>query len=407
MSYAADLHVHSSYAFSTSRDLNFDTLARWARIKGIDLLASADFTHPVWFRETAGKLRDTGDGLYEYGGVRFVLGTEVSCIARQGGRHRRVHLLLFAPSLDTVERINDALASGGKLDSDGRPTLHMRPRDLVATLMDLDPRCLVIPAHAWTPWFGVYGSKSGFDSLEECFGDTAGRIRAIETGLSSDPAMNWRIPELDDRSIVSFSDAHSARRLGRELTVFHGEPSYAGLVDALDNQGIEYTIEFFPEEGKYHHSGHRRCDVRRSPDEVAELGEACPVCGRRLTLGVMQRMEELARRDVAVRRDDDGFVRTPVGRPPFRSMVSLAQILSEALGRGIQTKTVGSAYVKVIEAAGSELAALVSAPLADVERVAGERVAEGVGRVRRGEVAIEPAFDGLYGKVTVWPEPEL
>ena len=407
MPYAADLHVHSSYAFSTSRDLNFDTLARWARIKGIDLLASADFTHPVWFRETAGKLRDTGDGLYEYGGVRFVLGTEVSCIARQGGRHRRVHLLLFAPSLDTVERINDALASRGKLESDGRPTLHMRPRDLVATLMDLDPRCLVIPAHAWTPWFGVYGSKSGFDSLEECFGDTAGRIRAIETGLSSDPAMNWRVPELDDRSIVSFSDAHSARRLGRELTVFQGEPSYAGLVDALDNQGIEYTIEFFPEEGKYHHSGHRRCDVRRSPDEVAELGEACPVCGRRLTLGVMQRMEELARRDVAVRRGDDGLVRSPAERPPFRSMVSLAQILSEALGRGIQTKTVGAAYVKVIEAAGSELAALVSAPLADVERVAGERIAEGVGRVRRGEVAIEPGFDGLYGKVTVWPAPEL
>ena len=407
MPYAADLHVHSSYAFSTSRDLNFDTLARWARIKGIDLLASADFTHPVWFRETAGKLRDTGDGLYEYGGVRFVLGTEVSCIARQGGRHRRVHLLLFAPSLDTVERINDALASRGKLESDGRPTLHMRPRDLVATLMDLDPRCLVIPAHAWTPWFGVYGSKSGFDSLEECFGDTAGRIRAIETGLSSDPAMNWRVPELDDRSIVSFSDAHSARRLGRELTVFQGEPSYAGLVDALDNQGIEYTIEFFPEEGKYHHSGHRRCDVRRSPDEVAELGEACPVCGRRLTLGVMQRMEDLARRDVAVRRGDDGLVRSPAERPPFRSMVSLAQILSEALGRGIQTKTVGAAYVKVIEAAGSELAALVSAPLADVERVAGERVAEGVGRVRRGEVAIEPGFDGLYGKVTVWPAPEL
>ena len=407
MPYAADLHVHSSYAFSTSRDLNFDTLARWARIKGIDLLASADFTHPVWFRETAGKLRDTGDGLYEYGGVRFVLGTEVSCIARQGGRHRRVHLLLFAPSLDTVERINDTLASRGKLGSDGRPTLHMRPRDLVATLMDLDPRCLVIPAHAWTPWFGVYGSKSGFDSLEECFGDTAGRIRAIETGLSSDPAMNWRVPELDDRSIVSFSDAHSARRLGRELTVFHGEPSYAGLVDALDNQGIEHTIEFFPEEGKYHHSGHRRCDVRRSPDEVAELGEACPVCGRRLTLGVMQRMEDLARRDVAVQRGDDGLVRSPAERPPFRSMVSLAQILSEALGRGIQTKTVGAAYVKVIEAAGSELAALVSAPLADVERVAGERVAEGVGRVRRGEVAIEPGFDGLYGKVTVWPAPEL
>jgi uncharacterized protein (TIGR00375 family) len=407
VSYVADLHVHSSYAFSTSRDLNFDTLARWARIKGIDLLASADFTHPVWFREARSKLHDTDDGLFEYKGVRFVLGTEVSCIGRQAGKHRRVHLLVFAPSLDTVGRINAALASRGKLESDGRPTLHMLPRELVSTLLDLDPRCIVIPAHAWTPWFGVYGSRSGFDSLDECFGDTASHVHAIETGLSSDPAMNWRVPELDGRSIVSFSDAHSAQRLGRELTVFQGEQSYAGLADALKNQRIEYTVEFFPEEGKYHHSGHRRCDVRRSPSEVLESGAACPVCGRRLTLGVMQRVEELARRNVEARSGGDGLIRASNGRPPFRSMVSLAQVLSEALGRGIQTKTVRARYDELIAELGNELSVLVSAPVSDIERVAGERTAEGVERVRRGEVAIEPGFDGRYGKVAVWPEQKL
>ena len=220
MTYVADLHLHSYFARGTSKELNFENLARWARIKGIDLLASADFTHPAWLSETGRKLSEAGNGLYEHDGVSFVLGTELNCSGYQGDRHRRVHLLVFAPSLAVVERINAALAARGNLTSDGRPTIQMRPRDLVSTLLDIDGRCLVVPAHAWTRGFGVFGSKSGFDSLEECFGDAADHIYAIETGLSSDPAMNWRIPELDNRSIVSFSDAHSLPKMGRELTAF-------------------------------------------------------------------------------------------------------------------------------------------------------------------------------------------
>ena len=261
MTYVADLHLHSRYAIGTSNKLTFENLARWARIKGIDLLASADFTHPAWFEETCARLHDDGDGLFTYDGARFVLGTEVSCVAAQGGRSRRVHMLVFAPGIDAVGRINAALARRGRLDGDGRPVLRMTPRELVLTLLDIDRRCLVIPAHAWTPWYGVYGSKSGFDSLEECFGDVAEYVYAIETGLSSDPAMNWRIPELDKRSLVSFSDAHSLQKMGRELTVFEGGLTYDGLAEALRTQSIAYTVEFFPEEGKYHHSGHRKCGV--------------------------------------------------------------------------------------------------------------------------------------------------
>ena len=281
MTYVADLHIHSYFARATSRKLTFENLASWAKIKGIDLLATADFTHPVWFDETRRKLRETGDGLFELDGVRFVLGTEVNCSAPQGERHRRIHLLVFAPTLEAVEGINAALAAYGVLHSDGRPTIRMAPRDLLSLLLEIDNRCLVIPAHAWTPWFGLYGSKSGFDSIEECFGDTAGYVYAVETGLSSDPAMNWRVPELDGRSIVSFSDAHSLPKLGRELTVFHGELSYDGLVDSLKRQDIAYTVEFFPEEGKYHYSGHRKCGVRYSPSDVAANGTICLACGRR------------------------------------------------------------------------------------------------------------------------------
>ena len=301
MTYTADLHIHSSYAYATSRDLNFENLAHWAKLKGIDLMASADFTQPVWFEESRTKLTDIGNGLYEHDGVKFILGTEVSCIARVGGRGRRTHMLAFAPSLDTVSKINAALAEkGAKLDGDGRPTLTMSPRDLLEVLLSIDPRCFVIPAHVWTPWFGLFGSKSGFDSLEECFGDLTDHIIAVETGLSADPTMCWRVPDLDDLSIVSFSDAHSLPKLARELTIFNGdwgELSYDGIVESLRTQDIAYTVEFFPEEGKYHLSGHRKCGVRYEPEEIASIGSSCPVCGRAMTLGVMQRVEELARRD--------------------------------------------------------------------------------------------------------------
>ena len=404
MTYVADLHLHSSFARATSRDLTFENLARWAKMKGIDLLASADFTHPVWFQETGRRLREAEDGLYEFDGVRFVLGTEVNCVGDQGGRHRRVHLLVLAPSLETVERLNAVFATKGALESDGRPTLRILPGDLVSTLLEVDARCLVIPAHAWTPWFGVFGSKSGFDSLEECFGDSAGHIYAIETGLSSDPAMNWRISELDSRAIVSFSDAHSLPKLGRELTVFDGELSYRGLVDSLKSQRVAYTVEFFPQEGKYHYSGHRKCRVSLSPEEARGHGRRCSVCGLPLTLGVMQRVEELAVREVKTWMDEKGAIRADNGRPPFKWLVSLQQIIAESLRRGVNTKAVQAKYSELVTGLGSELSVLMDIPVADVAAVGGERVAEGIARVRRGDVSIEPGYDGLYGTVKVWPD---
>ena len=402
MTYVADLHLHSPYAMGTSSRLSFESLAHWARRKGIHLLASADFTHPAWFEETRSKLHDDGDGLFTYDGVRFVLGTELSCVAPQGGRSRRVHVLAFAPGIDAVSRINARLADYGRLDADGRPVLRMTPRDLLLLLLDVDPRCLLIPAHAWTPWYGIYGSKSGFDSLEECFGDAAGHVHAIETGLSSDPAMNWQVSELDSRSIVSFSDAHSPQKMGREMTVFGGELSYDGLADALRSQRIEYTVEFYPEEGKYHHSGHRKCGVSLSPREVAVNGPRCPVCGRPLTLGVLQRVEELGTVDANAGQGRDGLVRSDSGRPPFRNLVGLAEILSQALGVGVNTKTVRACYDRLVGEIGNELAVLVNASLDDVERIAGDRVAEGVGRVRNGDLTIEPGYDGRYGSVRIW-----
>ena len=404
MTYAADLHLHSPYARATSRQLTLQNQAHWAAITGIGLLSTGDFTHPAWLKEIGQVLGEGDGGLFELDGVHFVLGAEVNCVAEQNGRNRRVHILLLAPSLETAERINSALATRGSLAADGRPTLRLSPRELLETLLDVDERCVMIPAHLWTPWFGLYDSKSGFDSLEECFGDLADRVYAVETGLSSDPAMNWRVPSLDKVSIVSFSDAHSLPKLGRELTILPGRPSYDGLVQALKDQSFSYTVEFFPEEGKYHYSGHRKCGVRLSPDEVARQGASCPVCGRRMTLGVMQRVDELATRDVATRTDDNGYTVSDNGRPGFRSLVSLQQIISEALGYGVNTKNVQAAYSVLVGQLGSDLSVLTETPVGDIETVAGERVAEGVGRVRAGDISIVPGYDGVYGSVSVWPD---
>ena len=404
MSYVADLHIHSPYARGTSGQLTFDNLARWAKLKGIDLLASGDFTHPLWLRETRKKLREVGDGTFEHDGVSFVLGTEVNCVSDMEGRHRRVHILVFAPSLQAVDRINRAFDSWGKLHSDGRPTLQASPRGLLRVLLDIDSRCMVIPAHLWTPWFGLYGSRSGFDSLEECFGDLAGHVYAVETGLSSDPAMNWRVPSLDGVSIVSFSDAHSLPKLGRELTVLPGVPSYEGLADALKTRSVEHTIEFFPQEGKYHYSGHRKCGVRYSPDQVAGSGAICPKCGRRLTPGVSQRVEELAGRSVETWVDEASFTQSNTGRPPFRTLVALHQVISESLRCGPQTKKAQAAYFDLVSRFGSELTVLTDAEVSDIARVSGDRVAEGVARVRSGDISIEPGYDGVYGTVRIWPD---
>ena len=328
MSYTADLHLHSSFARGTSPSLDLATMSRWARLKGIDLLATGDFTHPVWLEHLRRELIDAGGGLLRLAsdsdGPRFVLGTELSCVFPQGGRSRRIHLLVLAPDFEAVDRLCAALAPHGSLASDGRPMLRLSGRDVVTMALEADPRCVVIPAHAWTPWYSVYGSKGGFDSLEECFRDMTRHIHAIETGLSSDPSMNWRVPELDELTIVSFSDAHSPGRMGRELTVFAGEPSYDGLREALAGGGVEYTIEFFPEEGKYHYDGHRKCGVCQHPAVTLETGERCGVCGRPLTLGVLHRhgapVPSAYDRRPPRRRDVDGPGRPPGPVPASRSV---------------------------------------------------------------------------------------
>ena len=303
-----------------------------------------------------------------------------------------------------MEQINSAVAAWGSLHSDGRPTLRLSPADLLTTLLHIDSQCMLIPAHLWTPWYGLYGSKSGFDSIEECFGDMAGHVYAVETGLSSDPAMNWRVPSLDRVSIVSFSDAHSLPNLGRELTVLGGEPSYEGLTKALMTQGIEYTVEFFPEEGKYHHSGHRKCGVSYSPADVACSGVQCPKCGRRLTLGVMERVEELAGRPVETWVDEDGLTRADNARPPFKTLVGLQQIVAKSLGVGRDAKKAQDGYHGLVSWFGSELSVLMEAPTSDIADLAGERVSDGVSRVRAGNISIVPGYDGLYGTVKVWPD---
>ena len=347
------------------------------------------------------------NGLYSFGGRSFVLGTEVSCVYRQGGRGRRVHILLFAPDFTAADKLCRALAVGGSnLESDGRPTLTLSARDLTALVMDIDPRCLVVPAHVWTPWFGLYGSKSGFDTLEECFLDMAPFIHAVETGLSSDPAMNWNVGELSDKSIVSFSDAHSPAKIGRELTVFEGDLSYSGLTDALEHQGVAYSVEFYPEEGKYHYSGHRKCGVSMSPEETARSGERCPVCHRPLTLGVLHRVDKLSQGESEESRGPDGFVQGQHRRPRFIRLVPLVDIIAETLGRGPSTKLVQREYFRIVNELGSELQVLVWAGQTDLEEAGGGRLAEGIMKARTGGAVIEPGYDGLYGKVRIWPDKE-
>ena len=400
-SFVADLHVHSPYAFACSKALTLDNLAAWARRKGIDLLATGDFTHPAWAAELRANLVAGADGLYEYGGVRFVPGTEISCVYRQGGRVRRIHMLTLMPTLDAAADFTRRLSLYGNLSSDGRPTVSLSARDLLALALDCHPEAIVMPAHAWTPWYGVYGSRGGFDSLEECFGDLAHLITAVETGLSSDPAMNRAVPELDTRSIVSFSDAHSLGRLGRELTAFAGELSWDGLVAGLRDAGVAFTVEFYPEEGKYHYSGHRSCGVVYGPADEAANGTDCPVCGRPLTLGVLHRVSRLAERPIGdeLKPDARGLIESDDPHPPFARLIPLQEVIAAVRGVGVNTRRVMREYDAVIDQVGNELATLLYASESDLLPVAGETLTEAIMRARTGEVTVEPGYDGIYGTV--------
>lgn len=425
MKFVADLHLHSRYSRAVSPDMVLPKMAQWAKYKGINVLATGDFTHPFWMERLKKELEDVGNGLYKLKStvnrepVYFLLSCEISSIYSQGGKTRRIHNLFFFPSFKSVVKFNmELVRRGANLRSDGRPIVGIPSGELVKMALSCDEKALIIPAHVWTPWFSVFGSFSGFDSIEECFGDMAGYIYGIETGLSSDPAMNWRIGDLANRAILSFSDAHSLEKMGREATVFEGgEISYESIYEAIRQSKIAFTIEFHPEEGKYHYTGHRECNVSLSPEETKQKGEICPVCHRGLTVGVMDRVEQLAtgdKRPASAKasagrqeiRDKDGVrwvYHEDDGRPPYVSLVPLLEILAEAVGAAVKTKKVMDLYSALISGLRSELGILLRADLDQIRGIAGAKVAEGIQKVRSGDIVIKPGYDGLYGVVAIWP----
>lgn len=421
MKIIADLHVHSRFARAVSPQMTLPVISSWAKKKGIDIVATGDWTHPVWFRELKSGLVEAGEGVYREKNASaddplFLLSTEISSIYSQGGKTRRIHTLIFAPNLKVVEEINKELIDrGANLLSDGRPITGLSARDVAEIALTADERCLVIPAHAWTPWFALYGSKTGFDSIDECFGDLSKYIYAIETGLSSDPAMNWKIEELTNRAIVSFSDAHSPWKIGREVTVFELEKANfeslrKAIVGSKKNKIIS-TIEFYPEEGKYHYTGHRKCKIIYSPKEAKKKGTVCPVCGKSLTVGVMSRVERLASLDIETESRIDKYgtrwIEDKEGeRPPYVMIVPLLEILSGALLVGVTSQKVLVAYEQLIHSLGSEFEILLKTKLSDIERIGGSRVAKGVAKVRSGDIVIKPGYDGVFGEVNIWKEGE-
>jgi len=394
----ADFHIHSRYSRACSKDLTVGELAKWAKIKGVGVLGTGDFTHPLWLQELKDTLRETGHGLFEHGGISFLLTSEVNTLFYKGGKAHQIHHLLFVPTFESAERINHELASFGSLSLDGRPTLQMEARKLVEIVLGIEPRALIVPAHAWTPWFAIFGSTSGFDSVEECFEDQAQHIYALETGLSSDPAMNWRLKALDRYTLISNSDAHSARRIGREANIFDCALEYDALITAIktkDRTRFLSTLEFFPEEGKYHLDGHRNCHVRFSPQETKQHGFRCPTCGRKVTVGVMHRIEALADRPEGV---------VPEGTIPFKRIVPLEEIIAEALGIGVGSQAVEREYQNLIYHGGTEFNVLLSVSEEALRKSTTEKIAEGILRMRQGQVRIEPGYDGEYGKVRLFDE---
>jgi uncharacterized protein (TIGR00375 family) len=393
----ADLQLHSKYALATSKDMDLEHIAEGARVKGLNLIGTGDLTHPKWFSELRAKLKPIpGAGLFAYRGATWMLTGEVSTVYKQGGKTRKVHHLIYSPDLESVAQINESLARYGDLASDGRPVLTgLDSAELVEILSSISSSIVVIPGHAWTPWFGVFGSRSGFDSLEECYKDQTGKIFAIETGLSSDPQLNWRLSSLDRVSLVSNSDAHSPNpwRLGREANVFDvPRLTYREIFDLIrqkDPARFLFTIEVDPAYGKYHYSGHKKCGISVSPAEARRLGNRCPKCGKRMTVGVLQRVEELADRP-------DGYV--PAGAIPFRRLLPLYEVISSVTGvNRFYARPVLEQQDRLIGAFGNELAVLLEAPEERLLRVAPRRVVNAIIAAREGRLSFVPGYDGVYG----------
>jgi uncharacterized protein (TIGR00375 family) len=412
MRFIADLHVHSHYSRATSKDMSPEGIGKWAQLKGITVIGTGDFTHPGWLKELNEKLEPTGSGLFtlkkEYqaddvpgsckADVYFILSAEISCIYGKDGKTRKIHSIILAPDFASAARLNLALSKIGNLNADGRPILGLDAKELLKITLDAIPDAMYIPAHAWTPHFSVFGAASGFDSLEECYEELAPHIHAIETGLSSDPLMNWRLSALDRITLVSNSDAHSAAKIGREANIFDTQISYPAMMDAIKTRkGFLGTIEFFPEEGKYHYDGHRDCGVSLSPQETIHHDYLCPVCGKKLTVGVMHRVEKLADRD-------NGF--RPEGSPGYTNIIPLPEIIAEALKVGVNTKKVDALYFPLLEKLGNEFRILMDVPLDDIERACSPLIREAIARMRAGNVHIAPGYDGEYGKVRIFEEVE-
>jgi uncharacterized protein (TIGR00375 family) len=382
--------------------MEVETLARWAKKKGISLLGTGDFTHPTYFVELRSKLVSLDNGLFELKKgekeVKFILTTELCNIFTQNGKVRRIHNLIFAPSFEVVEAIRSKLGNLGKLSSDGRPIFSFPAKELLKMILDISADCLIIPAHAWTPWFSIFGANSGFDSIEECFGELSPHIHAIETGLSSDPEMNWRLSALDGITLLSNSDAHSPNRLGREANAFDCDLVYKEIIETIrkkDSKKLLFTIEFFPEEGKYHYDGHRQCGVISSPSQTRASQYLCPNCHKKLTVGVMHRVEELADRP-------EGFI--PKKAIPSIHLIPLEEVIAEALGVRVGTKAVEAEYERLVERGGSEFQILLSATPDELASFVPARTLEGIIRMRQGKVSIIPGHDGVYGKISLFPE---
>jgi uncharacterized protein (TIGR00375 family) len=396
MKFIADLHIHSRYSRATSPDMRIPSLSRAAQLKGIQLVATGDFTHPEWLEQLKRDLEPCGNGLFKRDATHFILSAEVNNAAVRRGKFHQIHNLLYVSSFAAAEKVSAYLGRYGILTSDGRPTLKLDTEEMVRTVRMLAPDMMFIPAHIWTPWFSLYGSKSGFDSIDEFVGPLQSEVTALETGLSSDPAMNWRLSELDRYALVSNSDAHSPSRLGREANVFDCELSYAALRDTLktrDRNRLLYTIEFFPEEGKYHYDGHRACNVVLAPRQSIANSDTCPGCGKRLTVGVLHRVESLADRP-------EGY--KPEHAIPYRNLVPLEEVIAQAVGTGRDTNTVRNLYNALCKELGGEFTVLMDAPLPDIERLSSERIALGIDNMRAGRVRAKPGYDGVFGVIDVF-----
>jgi len=401
--------------------MTLPNIALWAEKKGINVISTGDFTHPEWMKSIKRELMPVEQGLFvlknneqesflsperpsreilpkenflvHWQKTRFILGSEISSIYKKNGKTRKIHSLIFTPSVESAEKINKELSKIGNLKSDGRPILGLDAKELLKIILNADERSVLIPAHAWTPWFSIFGSMSGFDSIEECFEDMADKIFAIETGLSSDPKMNWRLSSLDKISLISNSDAHSLPKIGREANIFNTELSYDGITDAIkskDPKKFLSTIEFFPEEGKYHYDGHRDCNV--SVDPASSKGDICANCGKKLTIGVLHRVNDLA---------DRVYGKKSKNAIPYKSIIPLAEIISEIEKVGVKSKKVTGIYENLIKSIGSEFYILLDAPIKELENISGKNLAKAIEKVRQGKVKIEPGYDGEFGKISI------